>query len=435
MRERSGVVAVVAMVGMLVMAACSGSDGTSSAGSSPDSAVPAPPTAAPNTADTTTAAPTTAAPTTAEPTTSTTVPTTAAPSTTEATTTGPGTYDFSAVSPIVQSFVDEHGLNGAGLIVVDRDDGVVHEDYWGEFAADRISLVASSSKMIAGGVLLHLADEGLLDMDAPVADAVDWGSGNPTITPAQLVSSSSGLVGLLDDPGYPPYVCQFLVAGALQDCAAQIFTTPDDDTDVIAPDTEFRYGGGQWQVAGGLAEAVSGKSWSELIDEIYVAPCDLDTLAFTNPWTQRGLGADGFNYPSLFDGDVTKLVPTDNPNIEGGAYVTTGDYAKLLLMQLRGGMCGDDQVLSQASLDRMHSDRIGEVYGGESRPGVGYGMGWWVDKASGRIDDPGAFGAVPWLDLEDGYGAYLVIESDATTGYILASQLFDPVDAAVRAAR
>ena len=96
--------------------------------------------------------------------------------------------------------------------------------------------------------------------------------------------------------------------------------------------------------------------------------------------------------------------------MEGGAYLTTGDYAQLLLMQLRGGMCGDDQVLSQASLDRMQSDRIGEVYGGEARPGMGYGMGWWVDKTSGLINDPGAFGAVPWLDLEDGYGAYLVIE-------------------------
>ena len=91
-------------------------------------------------------------------------------------------------------------------------------------------------------------------------------------------------------------------------------------------------------------------------------------------------------------------------------------------------------MLSQASLDRMQSDRIGEVYGGTTRRDRG-GMGWWVDNTSGLLTDPGAFGAVPWLDLEDGYGAYLVIEADATTGYILASQLFDPVDAAVHAAR
>ncbi len=112
--------------------------------------------------------------------------------------------------------------------------------------------------------------------------------GNPTITPAQLLSNSSGLVGLLPDPGYTPYVCQFLPAGTLQDCAASIFSTPDDDADVLAPDTEFRYGGAQWQVAGAVAEVASGKPWAQLIDEIYVQPCGLETLAYNNHWTQLG---------------------------------------------------------------------------------------------------------------------------------------------------
>ena len=53
--------------------------------------------------------------------------------------------------------------------------------------------------------------------------------------------------------------------------------------------------------------------------------------------------------------------------MEGGAYLTTGDYAELLLMHLRGGMCGDEQVLSQDALDRMHADRIGPQYGGTTR--------------------------------------------------------------------
>lgn len=361
-------------------------------------------------------------------------PADSAPTDSESTGSTP-TYDFSAVSPIVQAFVDEHELNGAGLIVVDRDDGVVHEDYWGEFAADRISLVASSSKMITAGVLLHLDDEGLLDIDAPVAAVADWGTGNPDITPAQLLSNSSGLVGLAPEPTFGPYLCQYLAGGTMQECASAIFTTPDDDDQVVPPDTEFRYGGAQWQIAGAVAEIATGTSWAELIDEIYVQPCGLETLAFNNHFAQAQVGADGFNYPTMFDADPSKLTPTDNPNMEGGAYVTTGDYAKLLLMHLRGGMCGDTQVLSQDALDRMHADRIGEVYGGDARAGTGYGMGWWVDRATGRIDDPGAYGAVPWLDLEDGYGAYLVIEQDSTTGYLLASQLFDVIDEAVNSAR
>jgi CubicO group peptidase (beta-lactamase class C family) len=354
---------------------------------------------------------------------------TSPPSSTSST---PTTYDFSAVGPIVQDFIDERGLDGAGLVVVDREHGVVHEEYWGAFGADRISLVASSSKMITAGVLLRLDDEGLLDIDAPVADVADWGAGNPTVTPAQLLSNSSGLVGLLPDPGYGPYVCQFVAAGTLQECAAAIFTSPDDDGDVVAPDTEFRYGGAQWQVAGAVAEVASGKTWAELIDEIYVQPCGLEALAFNNHFTQ--LGTAGFDYPDAFDADPATLQPTDNPNLEGGAYITPGDYAKLLLMHLRGGRCDGQQVLSQAALDRLHADRIGEVYGGTAGTATGYGMGWWVDRASGRITDPGAYGSVPWLDLDDGYGAYLVLEADSGTGAELADLLYEPIDEAIKSA-
>jgi hypothetical protein len=53
----------------------------------------------------------------------------------------PVEYDFSAVSPIVQDFVDERWLNGAGLIIVHRDDGVIYENQWGEFTKDRVSLL------------------------------------------------------------------------------------------------------------------------------------------------------------------------------------------------------------------------------------------------------------------------------------------------------
>ncbi|MGI9601006.1 MAG: serine hydrolase domain-containing protein [Acidimicrobiales bacterium] len=380
------------------------------------------------TPDTTTSAPvvasSTVAPTTPTAPTTTTPPTTTSPD--------PAPSDFSAVSPIVADFVEQRGLNGAGLIVVHRDHGVLHHEHWGEFDEDRISLIASSSKMISAGVLLHLQDEGLLDIDAPVGDVAPWGAGNPDITPAQLVSNSSGLVGLGPDVLYGPYLCQFGPTFVLQECAEAIFTAAGDDADIIPPDSAFRYGGAQWQVAGAVAEAASGQTWAELIEEIYVEPCELDALAFNNPFLP--LGSDGGGYPSAFDADPATLPDTDNPNIEGGAYVTTGDYGKLLLMQLRDGMCGDHQVLSAEAVDRMHDDRIGEVYDGNAGdPSMGYGMGWWVDRESGYISDGGAFGTVPWLDLEDGYGAYLVIEADSDTGGQLASQLFEVIDDAVNA--
>ena len=422
---RRRAVLTVSIAGSLVLAACSGNAG---GGSDADPAA-------------TSTAPLTAPPTATAPATTTEPPTTAPPATstpvTDAASTVPDAtvqrrYDFAAVGPIVEATIEEHDLDGAALVVVQRDDGVVHEQYWGDFAPDRVSLIASSSKMVVAGVLLRLADQGLIDLDAPVADAVEWGSGNPAITPAQLVSNSSGLVGLGPNPGYPPYVCQFLPSGTLQDCASSIFTTTGDDADVIAPDTEFRYGGAQWQVAGAVAEAVTGRSWAELIDETYVEPCGVDSLGFNNHWAQIGAG---FDYPAAFAADPSTLDATENPNLEGGAYVAPPDYAHLLLMLLREGRCDDTQVLSPAAVERMLADRIGEVYGGSDIDGNGYGLGWFVDRSTGRRTDPGAYGSVAWLDVDAGHGAFLLIEGTGGVGNDLAKALFDPVADAVADAR
>ena len=340
------------------------------------------------------------------------------------------TPDFTEVDDAVDEFVTAEELNGAALVVVDREDGIVHEHYAGEFGPDRVSLIASSSKMLTAGVLMRLDDEGLLDVDAPVADAVDWGTANPDITPAQLVSNSSGLVGLVDDPTFSPYICQYVAAGDLEGCGRQIFTTDLDDEDVVPPDTRFLYGGGQWQVAGAVAEAVSGRSWAELIETTYVEPCGVESLGYNNHFAQpAALGGpeeSPFTYPGGIDGDVAVLAPTDNPNMEGGAYVTPPDYAELLLMHLRDGRCGETQVLSPEAVERMHTDRVGPAYGGTKKDGepTAYGLGWWVDEDDPAIiEDGGAFGAVPWLDLDDGYGVFLLVERTNKDGQRLADTI------------
>ena len=404
--RRSQAPLVVAIAMVLTLTACNRSDGTTSDTTVDTTTVGA-------TESTTSTPPTTSAPATV-PETTTPPPTTPPPTTAPATTVPAVERDFSAITPIVQQVVDEQGLNGAGLVVVDRDEGVVHEQYWGEFDADRRSFIASSSKMIVAGVLMRLADDGALDLDVPIADQFGW-TGNPTLTPVQLVSNLSGFVGLFPDIGYPPYRCQFLPAGELERCGASIFETPDDDADIVPPDTAFRYGGGQWQVAGAIAETASGRSWAELIDEIYVQPCGVDSLGFGNHFIRTS----GLQYPHGVD--PSDLGPTDNPNMEGGAFVDVPDYGALLLMHLREGRCDETQVISPAGIERLHTDRTAEL----GLP-PGYAMGWWVDRSTGRLRDPGAYGAVPWIDVDLGYGAYLVVEADGTTGDAIMS-LIEPI--------
>jgi CubicO group peptidase (beta-lactamase class C family) len=348
----------------------------------------------------------------------------------------PPEYDFSAFEAEVEAFMAEADLDGVGTILVHRDYGVIYQRSFGSFTDDRIYLIASASKMLSAGVIMRLDDEGLLDVDAPVVDAVDWGIENPTITPAQLVSNSSGLVGLLPNPVYPPYVCQYIAAGTLQDCAREIFTTDADDADIFPPDTQFRYGGAQWQVAGGVAEIVSGKTWTDLIRETYIEPCELDVLAYNNHFIQLA-GGGLFTYPLGFDGNPDVLMPTENPNVEGGVYTTTGDYGKLLLMHLRGGVCGRNRVLSEDAVQRMRADRIGMVYGGVTGRAdpAGYGMGWWVYRdTDSLVSDGGAYGAFPWIDENRAYGGFLVLEANTALGNALFARVYPIVNAAIDSA-
>lgn len=319
---------------------------------------------------------------------------------------------FDALNEAIYVSIREQGLAGAVAVVVHRDSGIVHLRGYGAFDEERIFLVASAGKPLSAGVLVRLAGQGLLDLDAPVERylGASLGGGKSGITVAQLLSNSSGLAGLLDAPLYPPYRCQFGAGGSLAECARTIWHAEDTERRV-PPDTRFRYGGAQWQLAGGVAEAVSGKSWSELVRETYAEPCGMTTLGYGNPFDGGVRGG----YPDWFRGDPASLPPTANPNVEGGAYLSAEDYGRLLLMHLRGGTCGDARVLSGEAAERMRSDRIGPAYGGSTgHPALkGYGLGWWVDRtAPGTVASPGFYGTMPWMDAERGWGVAILLEAN-----------------------
>ena len=199
---------------------------------------------------------------------------------------GTRSYDFSMISPVVQEFVDERQLEGAGLVVVDEQDGIVHEEYWGEFSHDRVSLIASSSKMIVAGVLMALDDQGLLDIDAPVADVVEWGVGNPRSHPPSCCRTVPAWSGCSPTPR-TRRTSASTSPRARWPTVRRRSSPPNSTTPTSPlPDTEFRYGGAQWQVAGAVAEAASGRSWAQLIDDTYIEPCGVESLGFNNQWTQ-----------------------------------------------------------------------------------------------------------------------------------------------------
>ncbi len=343
------------------------------------------------------------------------------------------TLDFGPVAALVDDFVaDSENVDGVGLIIVHRDDGVLHEEAFGTNTIDTTPVIASVSKVAAAGILMTLDDRGDIDfdIDEPIETYLDWGDRYPGVTTEHLLSNVSGLPGLFSHGlPYEPHICMFIPDGDLIDCAQTIY----DDTnleDVVAPDTAYRYGGGQWQLAGGIAEIVSGWTWWQMVDELLAQPCDLAVFEFGNPY---GIAFDTEGGHAPYDGTPESLIGQDNPNIEGGAISNIADYGKILMMHLNDGMCGDNEVMSAEAVATMRIDRSGNA-GTEDNNGSGYGLGWQInlpddDSAPTLFHVPGAFGSIAWIDLARGYGGYITMDADTVDGITLWSIIRPQIEA------
>jgi CubicO group peptidase (beta-lactamase class C family) len=321
--------------------------------------------------------------------------------------------DFSEVDGAFQSFIDESAVfDGISYVVVDAN-ATLHTETFGDHTEDLVVMLASTSKVPAVMTLLALHEDPdvAFSVDQPVSTMLPYEGVYTDRTIVQMVSNTSGMPGLqaLTSYGNPfgqtledlNHLCTFAASDFVEfeACGQQLLTNELAASQPAG--TSFDYGGSQWQAAGVTAAIAGNATWNQLVDEYLVVPCGLEVFTFGNPWQELNLGISSFN------GTVESLPGQSNPHIGGGAITNLADYAKLLQVHLNGGFCGDQQVLSQAALDRMRVDRGGVV----SINPTPYGMGWWISSDNpGVYDDPGAFGAISFIDVERGIGGYIAID-------------------------
>ncbi len=339
-------------------------------------------------------------------------------------------YDFSPVDARLQQFLDgSERYDGVSITVVDAVQGTVHEAALGDHTTDLVVLLASASKAPSATLLMALHEDGELDFDveAPIGRYLPWDGVYGDRTTVQLVSNTSGIPGLSALPALLAFhACQFFPAGTLEECGRTIYTNELPGT--VPPDSGFDYGGSQWQLAGAVAEQVSNSSWRQAFDDYIARPCGLAVFQYGN----------ALSNPATWTGHPDSLVGLDNPSIESGAISNLQDYARFLLMHLRGGVCDGTRVLSEASVAFMRIDRAG-------KHGVPYGMGWWISPVADGGDptlfwDPGLFGSVAWLDTERRIGGFVAIDDytslDGSEPTLLVlTEIIPLVAAAVDAAR
>lgn len=299
--------------------------------------------------------------------------------------------DFSAIDAKIEKHLEITLLPGAGLLVLHENE-VIHESFFGNYDKTTVVPIASATKWLSAAAVMTLVDDGEIKLNEPIANHISsFGFGEKKeITLQHLLSHTSGISSSHNLPG-------------------GFFVTPRQSAQLIArkdlvatPGEQFAYGGQSMQVAAGLAELKTGKSWREFFADSITKPLRMNDTSFGPE--------DGFN---------------NNPMAAGGAFSTLRDYGKFMAMLGRNGKAENGkQVLSEEAVAAILSQQSGDtepqgvfdkLMAAQRKGHDLYGLGCWIDRvdANGNVvgaSSPGAFAFTPWIDLEhDVAGVFMVV--------------------------
>lgn len=173
--------------------------------------------------------------------------------------------------------VDQDVRSWSGSALVRRGGELVEEISTGSVAgvgtppcsAGTRFQAGSISKQMMSVVFLALMGRGVVRLDEPIGR---WLGGLPSplrsITPAQLLSHTSGIGHWGDIPGLPP----LLGVPPERDALVRLIT---DAPLVSAPGTSWRYSGPGFLLTGLVIEAVTGEAYGDVVAELVFSPAGM----------------------------------------------------------------------------------------------------------------------------------------------------------------
>ncbi|MCP5432723.1 MAG: serine hydrolase [Alphaproteobacteria bacterium] len=300
--------------------------------------------------------------------------------------------DLSALDAIVEEAVSAEGLPGAAVTVVHRGE-TVYEKSFGAYTMDTHIPVASAGKWLTVATVLTLVDEGRIALDDPVEKYLPaFGGDKAAMTVRELMAVSSGLPRQY----LPIYNTEADFDEVVNGIAGTTLEAP--------PGTKLIYGGLGFHVAGGVATAVTGKSWHELFGDRVAGPLGMTRSVFGRRDPKAGMVAE----------------PASNPWLGGGLVTTMRDYKAFMDMVMNAGMAGGKRVLSEAMIRELRTNQTRglpvafTLHPDRETP---YALGAWVesegeDGLAVKLRDMGAWGFNPWFDFGRGYYAIFGVYKD-----------------------
>ena len=321
---------------------------------------------------------------------------------------------------------EQHGVVGATLAVqlgdevVEAAAGVLNLRTSQPATPDSLFQIGSISKVWTATLVMQLVDEGLLDLDEPVAKhlpefRVADEEVSRTVTPRQLLAHTSGIDGDL-----------FLDTGRGDDAVERYVAAMSRLTQVHPQGATMSYCNSGYTLLGRLIEVLRGQTWDAVLRERIFTPLGLDT-AGTLPEEALLYGAATGHIvpPGAKEPMVTPqwgIFRSCGP--AGLIHSTARDQLAFARLHLRDGKADDGtRILSEDAAVAMRTPQV-EV---PDRWTLGshWGLGWILMQWDGR-DVYGHDGATL------GQGGFLRVLPDAglsacllTNGGAHARELFN----------
>ena len=287
---------------------------------------------------------------------------------------------------------------------------------------DSIFRIASMSKPITSVAAMILAEEGKLDIGAPVAQylpefkdvkvGLEGFAPKRPMTVHDLLRHTSGLTyGIFgNSPVDQLYQKSSLFAAkSLREMVATIASLPL----LHQPGEVWEYSVSS-DVLGRVVEVASGMDLDRFIAERITGPLKMPDTGFFLTASQAGRLALPDAMMMMPPGDVTAKPAILSGG--GGMLSTAGDYARFCQMLLNGGELDGVRILAPHTVALMTSDQLPpgtdrrspvalvlDAFGPTQEMGTGFGLGFAVRTASGRNPVPGSVGDFSWAGITGTY--------------------------------
>ncbi|HSS54443.1 MAG TPA: serine hydrolase domain-containing protein [Gaiellales bacterium] len=324
---------------------------------------------------------------------------------------------------VVNNWVAEGDVPGVAVAVVGRS-GVEDTHVAGTAETDSLFALASLTKPIVAIAALVAAEEGTLELDAPVGDHLPQyrDSARASITARHLLAHASGL----------PEIAKGVASLDVQP--------------VRPPATRRAYSNEGYHVLAALIEAASGIDYRRYVTEAVLRPLGMDAF-LPLPDEQYGRALDvlepGLVAPGvqLFNGPEWRR----RGSAAGGCFATAGAYARVVQLLLAGGA----PLLSEESGRDLASIQWPGLEGGlESYPKLhcpDWGLGlnvrgtgdphWCGDAVSpATLSHFGASGTLMWADPVAGRGLVCLANRSTYSGWMMRPGRWADLSAQVLAA-